>query len=192
MLPYIFAFVLFLGLLPNGAMAAGSALDQFMNQFARVDVLDPPARVYDLDFAQADGPRTALLPLQGRWVLLNIWATWCAPCVTELPKLDTYAVHQNSKRLRIMAVSIDQKVDIQRIAYQMKRWGGKTLKGLHDDTGMLPNRVDTSTLPVTLAINRDGYAVAALYGVADWTSLGAEMLAQHLARDENLFMYYEK
>lgn len=187
---YLIAFaMIFLGLMSRVQAASDDGHD-FLGQFAQVQVIDPPVRMYDVRLSVPGDGRYPLLAYQGGWVLLNVWATWCAPCVAELPKLDQLAAENNGKRLRILAVSVDRKLDAERVAYHLDRWGIETLPPLHDDQRILESRVPVRTLPVTVAINRDGYAVAVLYGAANWEQAGH--LAEALARDIDVFKYYGK
>ena len=78
----------------------GAALGQF-------NPLDQPLPAPALDFVGRDGAAQSLADFHGRWLLVNLWATWCAPCVREMPALDRLQA-QLGQKLTVLAISEDR------------------------------------------------------------------------------------
>jgi peroxiredoxin len=77
------------------------------------DAAAPPAPVAaeaapDFDLQRTDGTRVRLADLRGRWVLLDFWATWCPPCVDEIPELNAVWKRVSGRGVELLAVSVDE------------------------------------------------------------------------------------
>lgn len=174
---FSFVFMLML-LLPMGAMAeTGRAT--FFHQFRQVEVLDPPVMLNDITLSGQGGP-VPISTWRGKWLVLNIWATWCAPCVAELPQINLLRMMRAGPQFDIAAVSIDSKLDADRVAYFLQRYEAGQLTPLHDTARLLPDRVKTDILPITYVIDPEGRAVLALRGPAKWSSQSAVDFADAL------------
>lgn len=75
---------------------------------------DLPDSFWAQSFTQANGDTFSLQSLRGQPCLINIWATWCPPCVKELPMLDSFAQQQRSKGWRVLALAADKTEAVQR------------------------------------------------------------------------------
>src|SRR3954464_11316687 len=102
------------GFKPNGdpACVASAALLQQLKPLARgevaaVNVPDNPLLLPNLAFHDAEGQIRHLTDWRGRTVLLNLWATWCAPCRKEMPALDALQKNRGSDRFQVVAVNVD-------------------------------------------------------------------------------------
>jgi thiol-disulfide isomerase/thioredoxin len=129
-----------------------------------VTVKDPAGRT--LKLADLKGP-----------VLINLWATWCAPCVTELPQLDRLAADRAGK-LKVVTVSQDMG-EGAKVAEFLK---GKSLTRLEpwlDPENDLAFKYGGGTLPTTVFYDARGQEVWRFVGGRDWTSAEtAKMLAE--------------
>lgn len=171
---------------------AAAASSPFLDQFFKVKVMDEPLDVSDLYFATPTGAEFEMESQKGKWIILNIWATWCPPCVEELPRLDRLKYLKADKTFDVLAVAVDRKMDPKRIEYHLNRWNIANLRTLHDSDKILDNRVDTETLPVSYVINPEGYAVAALYGPAKWSSREAVAFVDALRKKPDVFKPYAR
>ena len=78
------------------------------------DELAAPLDVWSLAFQDVDGNPVAMAALRGRPLLLNFWATWCGPCVVEMPILDRFARERAADRWQVLALAIDQPDPVRR------------------------------------------------------------------------------
>ncbi|WP_291144556.1 TlpA disulfide reductase family protein [Hydrogenophaga sp.] len=107
--------------------------------------------------------------LRGRPVLLNFWASWCPPCVEEMPTLELLATRHQADGLEVLAVNFrETDATVRRFIAQT----GLTLPVLRDRDGATAKAFGVRIFPSTIAIGRDGRAQFTVTGEVDW--LGAE------------------
>ena len=70
--------------------------------------------VWSLSFARLDGSTLSMAGLRGKPLLLNFWATWCAPCIVEMPLLDRFAREHGAERWNVLALAVDQPDPVRR------------------------------------------------------------------------------
>lgn len=120
----------------------------------------------EVEFVGAQGGVMTLERFEGRVVLLNLWATWCAPCVREMPSLDRLAADQPA--LAVVPVSMD--LQAPSAARFLERHGLAHLPLYHDPSGQLMRRLGAHGLPASFVIDRKGRVAAVVRGSVDWTS----------------------
>ncbi len=132
-------------------------------------LLDPPVPAPQAPFSDASGRELTLAKFEGRVVLLNFWATWCAPCVREMPTLDRVQVKLGGDGLSVVAVSEDRGgLDV--VDPFLKQLGLKHLEIYLDPRGTLAREFGLAGLPTTLLIDAEGRLVGGLEGPAEWDS----------------------
>jgi thiol-disulfide isomerase/thioredoxin len=140
---------------------------------------DPPQSLKSLAFNGADGKPTTLADHAGRTVLLNLWATWCAPCRAEMPALDALQKQMGSDAFQVVAVNVDTGDDIKPRKF-LQDTGVQTLGYYRDPTMALFNDVKARGLalglPVTMLVDGDGCLIAHMNGPAEWSSQDAKRL----------------
>lgn len=119
---------------------------------------------------------------RGSVVLLNIWATWCAPCRVEMPSLETLQGGFGPGGLRIVAVSIDSAGSDSTIRAFVRQYG-LTFEILHDPSGRIQDLYQTTGVPETFVIARDGVIRKKVIGADDWASEGNRSLIAQLLRE---------
>ena len=119
-------------------------------------------------FEDGAGQPVRLSVFRGRPVLVNLWATWCGPCVVEMPSLDALAAREGEE-LEIVAISQDregrQKVSDFFAAHRFRR-----LEPYLDPEMRLMPALGLDTLPTTILYDREGREVWRMTGMADWQS----------------------
>jgi thiol-disulfide isomerase/thioredoxin len=133
---------------------------------------DTPRSLSDITILDAQGKPHYLAEFAGHPVLLNLWATWCAPCVAELPSLATLARNGAKEGLIVLPVSTDRggAPVVQRF-YQSHGITG--LDVWLDPKGEALEALAARGVPTTLLIDRAGRERARLEGAADWASPAA-------------------
>jgi len=143
--------------------------------------LEAPARasrLTDLKFNDAEGRPADLSAFRGRIVVLNLWATWCAPCVTEMPTLAALQRAYPVERLTVVPVSMDPP----RLLPNAKNFIDvhDPLPLYHDPNFAMPTALGVKGMPATVIYDREGREVARLMGEADWDSPEARALLDRL------------
>ena len=124
---------------------------------------------------------------RGDVVLVNIWATWCFPCLTEMPSMERLYQEIGGEGFEIMAVSIDAELggfdlagrpggDIQAFADSL----GLTFPLLHDPSGGMERLYRTTGVPETFLIGRDGIIYKKVAGGTEWDAPQHKELIQRL------------
>jgi thiol-disulfide isomerase/thioredoxin len=181
------AFVLGLALYTGGAdpgnaqgascAAAKPAADRIRplvkGEIAGVLVGEKQQALPNLAFQSPDGKPMTLADLKGRMVLLNLWATWCAPCRKEMPALDKLQAELGGADFEVVAVNIDQR-NLDRPKKFLAEVGVTKLGFYADPSAKIFQQlraVDRAVgMPTTLLIDRDGCELAYLAGPAEWAS----------------------
>ncbi len=129
----------------------------------------------DLPFKDGDGQETSLAAFRDRPVLVNLWATWCAPCVKELPTLDALADRPGAPV--VMALSQDMAAPEQVRAFLAER---NIALEAYQDAGMdMSSALGVQILPTTILYGSDGKEVWRFTGDLDWNGpQAAELLGQ--------------
>jgi len=119
-------------------------------------------------FTDSTGKSLTLAAFRGKPTLVNLWATWCAPCVKELPTIDALAAREAGK-LNVLAIS--QDMDATKVAPFLASRDLKRL-AVYTDPGMAWVPAVSPTLPTTILYSSDGKEVLRVVGDMDWA--GAE------------------
>lgn len=95
------------------ATLAGVGL-AWRTQQAQSTASSAESALWQLKFARLDGPDLAMTSLRGRALLINFWATWCGPCVEELPLLSSFYKEYSAKNWQMLGVAVDQPEPVKR------------------------------------------------------------------------------
>ncbi|MFT4014912.1 MAG: TlpA disulfide reductase family protein [Paracoccus sp. (in: a-proteobacteria)] len=132
-----------------------------------------PAPVPATPFTDPEGGTHSLADYRGKVVLLNFWATWCAPCREEMPSLDALQAQMGGADFQVLAIAAGHNPppQIKRFLAEEKI---EHLPVLLDPRQALARQMGVMGMPVTVLIDRDGNEIARLMGGADWASDAAE------------------
>jgi thiol-disulfide isomerase/thioredoxin len=126
-----------------------------------------PKAVPEIHFQDKDGKTRTLADFRGKIVLLNIWATWCAPCREEMPTLDRLQAELGGPDFEVVALSIDRGgFDV--IAKFFAEVGVQRLTMYLDSTAEASSTLGAVGLLTSLLIDRDGTEIGLLIGPATW------------------------
>ncbi len=159
--------------------APGGEAPPLTGEFAdNFTLLDPPVPAPLEVFQDLAGRRVRLADFAGRVVVLNFWATWCAPCVREMPSLEALQAALRADGLTVVAVSVDRGgADI--IKPFAARLGLQEMELYWDAKNTLSKAFGLTGLPTTFIIDRQGRIVGAVQGSAEWGSPEAVALVRH-------------
>lgn len=134
-----------------------------------------------IELPQLDGSAAYQLGASGRAVLVNVWASWCAPCRQEMPSLQSLSRAVDSRELMVIGVNVDED---RYLALEFARTHALAFTQLADP-GMhaMQKRWKVRTIPETLIIGADGRLLARVPGTRDWASAESRrLIAAALAR----------
>jgi thiol-disulfide isomerase/thioredoxin len=160
---------------PAPAGEAPPLAGEFVDNFT---LLNPPVPAPLEAFQDLVGGPVRLADFAGQVVLLNFWATWCAPCVREMPSLDRLQAKLRGDGLAVVAVSVDRGG-----AEVVRPFAAKlnlTQMGLYlDAKSTLANAFGINGLPTTFVIDAESRIVGALQGAAEWDTPAALALVRY-------------
>lgn len=145
----------------------------------KLAVHSAPVDVPDTPFVSEDGAEMTLADFRGQYVVLNFWATWCAPCRAEMPHLSALQAELGGDDMQVVTIATGRnplpgmkrffdEIDVENLP-------------LHTDARQsLARSMGVLGLPVTVILDRDGKEIARLQGDADWSSESAVNIMQTL------------
>ena len=146
--------------------------------------MSPPAQsTPDIALVDPAGKAVKLADYRGQVLVVNFWATWCAPCKVEMPTLNALAAAYAVQPVKVLAVSVDRESDRTKAKAEMAAHGALTL--LFDDNyqmafGMKP---PAAGMPTTVIFDKKGVERARVSGEADWNSKDARALVEALLKE---------
>ncbi len=142
---------------------------------------NPPQSLAGLAFNDPEGRPMTVASLKDKVLLVNLWATWCAPCRAEMPALDALQGEMGGDDFEVVAVNVDTGSDEKPKKF-LAEIGIENLGYYRDNTLGLFNELKRRSLalglPVTLLIDRDGCLLANMNGPAEWASNDARRLIE--------------
>jgi thiol-disulfide isomerase/thioredoxin len=157
------------------ALATGP-LAGFIVHAARKDIA--PFKFMDATSQEVD-----LSKWKGRVVLLNLWATWCAPCRKEMPDLAKLQTTLGGPEFEVVALSVDRK-GLEASQAFLKELGVTNLAGYSDADATSLAALQALGLPATVLIDRTGKEAGRLLGPADWASPEAQKMVKALLAEK--------
>jgi thiol-disulfide isomerase/thioredoxin len=162
------------GACPAASLARAEKLRPLAKgEIAALTVAATPKLAAPLTFARADGGKTSLAAFKGRAVLLNLWATWCVPCRSEMPALDQLQAEAGGPGFEVVAVNVDT-ARVERAGKFLDEIGVSHLARYADHSGdafeTLRLAGKALGLPTTLVIDAQGCELGVVAGPANWAS----------------------
>ncbi|MGL5448461.1 MAG: thiol:disulfide interchange protein TlpA [Rhabdaerophilum sp.] len=142
-------------------------------EVAALQIPTEPARLRDLSFKLPDGRDTTLSAMRGKTVLVNLWATWCAPCRHEMPALDRLQQKFGGPDFEVVAINIDTR-NVEKAKTFLDEVNVKNLALYADPTAKIFQDLKSVGrafgMPTTILLDANGCELAYLAGPAEWSS----------------------
>lgn len=136
----------------------------------------------DTLFKDATGKDVSLAQFRGKPILINLWATWCAPCVAEMPQLDRIAGAYAKSSLQVIPISQDT-MEAQKVADFFNAKGFKQLKLWLDPDNAFGFGYGGGVLPLTVLYSSEGKEIARISGAPDWESAEPQALLEETVNE---------
>lgn len=151
---------------------------------AKLDVPQTPRAAPDTVFTSLDGKPATLADFKGRVVVMNLWATWCAPCRAEMPTLAKLQAVYATQPVTVLPISVDRDGDLNLVNEEMA--ANPPLKTWRDPSYKLSFALDPKAggFPTTVIYDRQGRERARMTGPADWSSPEARGLVEKLLAEK--------
>lgn len=172
-------------LLANSAWADVEALMALRaGDMGKLNFATEPVTAPDTAFLDETGAEIHLSDLRGKVVLVNFWATWCAPCRVEMPHLSALQTARGGDDFQVVTIATGRNAP-QAITRFFAEIGVTNLPRYTDPQQALAHDMGVMGLPVSLILNRDGAEVARLMGDADWSGDSALAIIDALLTDSS-------
>jgi thiol-disulfide isomerase/thioredoxin len=151
----------------------------------------PPQPAPPFSFVDASGNTASLADFSAKLVVLNLWATWCAPCLREMPSLDRMQTRLGEDVV-VLAISEDRGGD-KVVEPFIEKLGLKSVKFYLDPKSGAERAFKVQGLPTSFVIGREGSVLGRVEGAAEWDSPKLlDTLKSFLASDETIKASYPK
>ena len=181
----VFATALLYLSLAVGANADTAALEALRDgQMKKLQFHSVPADASAKAFLDADDAERSLSDYQGRIVVLNFWATWCAPCRKEMPSLSRLQAEFSPDELAVVTLAIGRNTPTG-IRKFFEEVGVENLPHYRDKRQGVATDMGVLGLPVTVILDREGREIARLIGDAEWDTESAKAITAALVAGES-------
>jgi thiol-disulfide isomerase/thioredoxin len=141
--------------------------------------LAPPQPLPPLTFETMEGAPASLEAFKGKVVVLNLWATWCAPCRQEMPALDHLQARFKDRPVVVLALSVD-RAGPERVQAFLDQVGVPHLQVYRDPKAAATRALRVPGLPATLLVDKDGREAGRVLGIARWDGPAAVAAVEEL------------
>lgn len=161
------------------AVKQSSMADLAVGEVANFTASEGLKPVPNIEFRTLDGAPISLDAFRGKVLVVNFWATWCAPCKRELPSLDRLQSQVGTDDLAVLAISIDRR-GADKVAPYLKQVALPHLAVYLDQKNKLGRAFGAFGLPTTYVVDQRGREVGRLIGPAEWDSDESVALVRHV------------
>ena len=147
----------------------------------RLEIPKTPTAAPDFELKDPAGKQLSLKELRGKVVFLNFWATWCPPCIEEMPAMEK--LHQELQKDGLVILAVNFQEGPERVKEFLAKHN-LTFTALLDRDGKVSELYQAWALPVSVMINKRGEIAARAMGSKDWHSAEARQFFKQLLAEE--------
>lgn len=157
----------------------------FVRQF---ELYNQPESVPPFTFKTVFGKDKTLEDFKGQWVFVNFWATWCAPCIKEMPSLQTMQNTYEDRNVTVLAIAVDRNMDGQKLMQFTRRYNFGPIASYYADNATMMRLFGLRGLPTTYVIAPDGRAIGHYLADTDWAGEDATVFVESLLAAQSISM----
>ena len=178
-----------LGLVANGAVADTAGLEAMREgTMKKLVFASEPAGVPETTFTDPDGGTFSLADYRGKYLLVNFWATWCAPCRAEMPALDALQAEFGGDDFEVLTIATGRNT-LSGITRFFEDTNVVNLPILLDPKQTLARDMAVLGLPVSVLVDPEGREIARMRGDAEWYSDSARAIISTMISHFFVFRY---
>ncbi len=175
----LFGLVAMFAVIVQSCQSPKHGLERYaVNSLRKLQVLDAPTIQPANRFNTHTEDEMRLADYRGQYVVLNVWATWCPPCVAEMPSLNKLAKLRGGENLEVVTISVDRKAEEAAAYFAEHKLDALT--PWHDGSYALAGKLRAQGVPITVIYDPNGREIARVSGEANWASDEALALIDHL------------
>jgi thiol-disulfide isomerase/thioredoxin len=157
----------------GGSSLTAASMQDGKGGMSKIVYAGAPKTLPEITFQDNTGAARSLSEWKGKVVLVNLWATWCAPCKLEMPSLDRLQARLGGAEFTVLPISLDrQGMEPPRKFLTANNLGNLPL--LVDATTSIAGKLEAIGLPASIILDREGREIARLLGPAEWDSPAAQ------------------
>lgn len=142
-----------------------------------LDAPSKPVAAFDVRIKTVSGKSYRLKELKGQVVFINFWATWCVPCLREMPSMERLNRKMKGKAFRMLAINFDESIERIRNFIEGK---GFTFEIVLDPGGTIGEKYNAERLPLTYIIGRNGNIARRAIGAREWDEAMMVKMLEHM------------
>ncbi|KAB2846413.1 MAG: redoxin domain-containing protein [Hyphomicrobiaceae bacterium] len=150
-------------------------------QMKRLVLHREPVPLPEFTYSDDKGATRSLMDAKGKITVLNIWATWCAPCLSEMPSINRLKARLGGPALEVIALSVD-KSGIERPRKFLRDIQANALEVFNNPDSKLPGLLKIDAYPTTIIIGRDGREIGRIAGALEWDAEEVTKLLEAAAK----------
>lgn len=166
------AMFIALAVMPSRVQAAGQenedSLPRLDGSIAKFRLFNRPQALPGLNISDEAGNAVDIKAFRGRVVLLNLWATWCKPCIEEMPSLDALQARAGGAEFEVLPLSLDRNAGV--VQQFLRKHDLQHLQVYLDPKGHAVGDLNLKGLPTSFLIDHQGRAVGEFVGDTDWNT----------------------
>ncbi|MBI5047890.1 MAG: TlpA family protein disulfide reductase [Deltaproteobacteria bacterium] len=139
-----------------------------------------PVPAPDFTLNNLDGRRVSLKDFKGKVIFLNFWATWCTPCVIEMPSMEV--LHKRYKDKGLVVLAVNSEEGVKKVSSFIKKKSYTFPVLLDSDGSVINNSYRAMGFPTTYLIDRSGMVIGKAEGAREWDSLESFKLIEEILK----------
>ena len=164
-----------------GVSSEKTSLKQASDDFdQRLVRFDPPLAFKNIEFHTALDKSLSLEDLKGQWIVLNFWASWCPPCVAEMPSLQMLQDSYGNAGVQVIAIGLDRNMDGAKLRHVLSKYNFGPIAAYYGNWPSIKKSFEVEGLPTTYILSPNGQSIAKLSGHADWMDEDVQRFIKNL------------